>query len=320
MLPSTLYSPLTPSPTPSQSTPLPQHQTCRRVVSRSPTDSPLTPASSRISSKPASASASKPASKNKATSKPATKPKPSSKDKDDKEPAKPSSSKAKTSSKAKPAPKVEDKPAPVPKPKVNGNKRGASEQPKKEVIKKRRTGAVINPLAQPDPQELSVFVWGTGDNGQFGTGADDLDEKPRPQLNNWYVPDTLSSLTCRFEERRNEGKLGAGPGKGGLETVAAGGMHNLGIDELGQVRSWGINDGAALGRITADVPDPSDPKKTVPFEELECQPLVVEALKNDGFRAVKVAAGDSVSIALNDKGDLRAWGSFRVSRPQGDQN
>jgi len=42
-------------------------------------------------------------------------------------------------------------------------------------------------------------------------------------------------------------------------------------------------------------------------------PLVIESLEKEGFRAVQVAAGDSVSIAVSDKGKVRAWGSFRVS-------
>ncbi|CAK9781975.1 RCC1/BLIP-II protein [Cutaneotrichosporon oleaginosum] len=283
--------------------------------------------SARNASKPTSATAAKPATKKttpKPSSKPASKPKSSAKDKDDEETkattkpaskakpaskpapkaAKPASKaepkaepKAATKAKPKASPKVEDKPAPAPK--VNGTKRGASEQPKKEVVKKRRTGTIINPIAKPEGTGLSAFVWGTGDNGQFGTGPDDLGEKPRPQLNTW------------FEEKRAQGEMGNESNHGGLEAIASGGMHNLGIDELGQVRSWGINDGAQLGRKTVNIPDPSDSSAVIPFEELETQPLVVEALKADGFRAVKVAAGDGVSIALSDLGDLRAWGSFR---------
>ncbi|GMK55925.1 hypothetical protein CspeluHIS016_0209810 [Cutaneotrichosporon spelunceum] len=281
-----------------------QHQTncnsktCRHAVSPHATEWPLTAARSRVSSKPASASASKPTSK-KATPKSAAKPKPSSKDKDDKKrPVKPSSSRSKASSKAKSPAKVEDKPAAAPAANGGTKKRSASEQPK-EVVKKRRIGTVINEIAKPSGQKLSVFVWGTGDNGQFGTGPDDLDEKPRPQLNEW------------FEEQREDGNLGSGPGNGGIDAIAAGGMHSLGIDELGQVRSWGINDGAMLGRLTANIPDPSNVGETIPFENLETQPLVIEALKDAGFYAVKIACGDGVSIAINDAGDLCAWGSFR---------
>ena len=43
--------------------------------------------------------------------------------------------------------------------------------------------------------------------------------------------------------------------------------------------------------------------------------MVVEQLEQEGFRAVSVAAGDSVSVAVSDIGEVRAWGSFRVSWP-----
>lgn len=79
------------------------------------------------------------------------------------------------------------------------------------------------------------------------------------------------------------------------------------------MRSWGINDNAALGRITTDVPDPNDPSAVLPNEDLETVPFVLDGLEQEGFRAVQVAAGDSVSVAVSDKGKLRAWGSFRVS-------
>jgi regulator of chromosome condensation len=32
------------------------------------------------------------------------------------------------------------------------------------------------------------------------------------------------------------------------------------------------------------------------------------------FRATRVAAGDSISVALSDQGEIRVWGSFRVSQ------
>ena len=46
---------------------------------------------------------------------------------------------------------------------------------------------------------------------------------------------------------------------------------------------------------------------------LEATPGVVQALVDCDFRAVKVAAGDSVSMALSDEGRVKYWGSFRVS-------
>ena len=41
--------------------------------------------------------------------------------------------------------------------------------------------------------------------------------------------------------------------------------------------------------------------------------MVLQTLVDEKFRAVDVSAGDSVSVALGHEGDLRSWGSFRVS-------
>jgi regulator of chromosome condensation len=87
-------------------------------------------------------------------------------------------------------------------------------------------------------------------------------------------------------------------------------LYSFGVLE---VWSWGINDNASLGRPTNSVPDPDNPKETLEAELLETQPMVVQTLVDENFRAVDVSAGDSVSIALGHEGDLRSWGSFRVS-------
>ena len=92
-----------------------------------------------------------------------------------------------------------------------------------------------------------------------------------------------------------------------------------------QVLSWGINDNAALGRRTTRNPE-------IEAEVYETEPMPVEGLSPSGvgilggpapaggkegqverFRATRVAAGDSVSVALSDQGEVRVWGSFRVS-------
>lgn len=60
----------------------------------------------------------------------------------------------------------------------------------------------------------------------------------------------------------------------------------------------------ALGRKTQGIPGKDN-------AELEAEFDLVEGL--DGFRTTFIAASDSCSIALSDKGELRAWGSFSVS-------
>jgi len=64
-----------------------------------------------------------------------------------------------------------------------------------------------------------MFVFGSGDMGQHGLGEDEIGEIKRPRQHTW------------IKEANQNGKLG----KGGLEMVAAGGMHTLAIDSNGRV-------------------------------------------------------------------------------------
>ncbi|KAF8520331.1 hypothetical protein BU17DRAFT_65360 [Hysterangium stoloniferum] len=154
------------------------------------------------------------------------------------------------------------------------------------------------PASHPRPPRL-CFVFGTGDFGQFGLGTETLGEISRPRLHAW------------FETAAKGDTLGSDGA--GVEKICAGGMHSLVIDEVGKVWSWGINDNASLGRPTNNVPDPDKPSETLEAEILETQPMAVDTLVDEKFRAVGISAGDSVSVALGEDGDLRAWGSFRSS-------
>ncbi len=148
-------------------------------------------------------------------------------------------------------------------------------------------------------------------------------------------PAHLLFMSCsRFEESRSNGKLGDGPDCGPEQVVAAG-LHSLAIDEKGnvsnlifisfqfdtcltisrntnQVWSWGVNDNAALGRQTSKVPNPNG-EGFLSSDDLEMTPAIVTKLAEEGFRAVRVAGGDSVSVAISDAGQMKVWGSFRVS-------
>jgi len=118
--------------------------------------------------------------------------------------------------------------------------------------------------------------------------------------------------------RRNpwvEGKISEGifgQDNGGIEAVAAGGMHTLLIDERGTVRSCGVNDDAALGRATEKVPNPAQEGSYLDEGELESYPHPVQALQENSFRVVKVAAGDCISAAVSSDGELYIWGTFKV--------
>ena len=76
-----------------------------------------------------------------------------------------------------------------------------------------------------------------------------------------------------------------------------------------------MNDDAALGRITKDVPNPEKEGEMMNVDILTSFPYPLETLVNEGFRTVSLAAGDSICAALSDQGELRVWGSFRVSGP-----
>ncbi|THH30681.1 hypothetical protein EUX98_g3490 [Antrodiella citrinella] len=154
----------------------------------------------------------------------------------------------------------------------------------------------------PTPPEhtrpaAQLFVWGAGNFGQFGMGPDALGDFEKPKRNPW------------IENAIEEGKFGEEGA--GLEAIAAGGLHTLLIDEKGTVWSCGVNDDAALGRITNNVPNPDKEGEFLDIDTLTSQPYPLQTLVDEGFRAVRIAAGDSISAALSDQGDLRVWGSFR---------
>ncbi|OSX66809.1 hypothetical protein POSPLADRAFT_1128891 [Postia placenta MAD-698-R-SB12] len=157
------------------------------------------------------------------------------------------------------------------------------------------------PGLRPAPQ---LFGWGLGDAGQLGLSLDLAENIPiirKPRCNR-YV-----------EQKMAENALG-GVGAG-LETVAAGGMHSLMVDETGTVWSCGANDNAALGRVTIHTTDPAEPSRILEIDESthlpNTVPVPIQSLVNERFRAVKVVAGDSISAAISDTGALRVWGTFR---------
>ncbi|KAG7096713.1 hypothetical protein E1B28_004127 [Marasmius oreades] len=160
----------------------------------------------------------------------------------------------------------------------------------------------LNPLPAPPEKArpgLQLFVWGAGNFGQFGLGPDFLDELDKPRKHTWA------------EQQMQDGTFG--DEGAGLETVAAGGMHSLLVDEKGIIWSCGLNDDAALGRITHQVTDPEKPGSFLDVDQLTTVPHPLQSLADEKFRTVQVATGDSICAAVSDQGDLRVWGSFRVN-------
>ncbi|KAH8113447.1 RCC1/BLIP-II [Phellopilus nigrolimitatus] len=130
-------------------------------------------------------------------------------------------------------------------------------------------------------------------------GPDHLGEFDKPKKHTW------------IEKKMDEGVFGGE--EAGIEAVAAGGMHTMFIDEKGTIWSCGVNDDAALGRVTKDVPDPEKEGAFVNVDILTSFPYPLQSLVDDNFRAVSIAAGDSICAAISDQGELRVWGSFRAN-------
>ncbi|RDX49855.1 RCC1/BLIP-II [Lentinus brumalis] len=162
----------------------------------------------------------------------------------------------------------------------------------------------LNPLPLAPTHERpswQVFCWGAGDSGQLGMGADVLAVNLAKPRRNQYM------------ETVGAGGAFGGP-EAGIESVAAGALHSVFVDEKGTVWTCGTNDNAELGRRTITVTQGHttievDEATSVPFH----LPVPVQSLVDEGFRAVKVAAGDCIGVALDSQGQLRAWGTYRTS-------
>ena len=125
---------------------------------------------------------------------------------------------------AKKAKPEEDKGKPAPLEKAPSKEKLApkkkAEKPKVQEQKKPYFNPLPTPPKHTRPAAL-LFVWGAGNFGQFGMGEDQLNEFERPQRNKVV------------EEKMDNGEFGEEGA--GLETVAAGGLFSLFVDEKGTV-------------------------------------------------------------------------------------
>lgn len=139
------------------------------------------------------------------------------------------------------------------------------------------------PVSHSYTAPLRLAYFGDGTVGQFGRGVDKL------------CYESLPTVHDDLDLARD------------LEDVACGSLHNILLDSVGRVWTFGINDNGPLGRSTT-----ADDEKST--EELETKPMLASGLENQ--RVVRVYAGDSFSAALTDEGGLFAAGSFRGSEGQ----
>ena len=198
-----------------------------------------------------------------------------------------------TSEPAKPGRKRKDQTAeaaPPPTKKTRITKTPAPKVAKpKEAINERST------------QRLNVLVFGEGSNSELGLGtAKKAIDVKRPRVNPFLKPEEV-----------------------GVVSLGCGGMHVLALTHDGQVLSWGVNDNGALGRDTTwegglkDIDDnksdnSDDSGDDSGLNPYESTPTAIDSFP-EGTTIVKVAAGDSISLALTDDGQVFGWGTFRVS-------
>ena len=117
--------------------------------------------------------------------------------------------------------------------------------------------------------------------------------------------------------------------KVGVVDVAVGGMHVAALDWEGQVWTWGVNDQGSLGRDTksatqevmmkdgdggdqVDDDDSDSDSEEDWLNPLESKPGLVQGFPA-GVKVIKLACGDSISVAIADDGLVYSWGTFRVS-------
>lgn len=157
---------------------------------------------------------------------------------------------------------------------------------------------MINELPAREREAGDVFVFGAGSMGELGLGATSRDRNvKRPRLNVHL-----------------QGK--------GIVDVAVGGMHVAALDNDGNVWTWGVNDQGSLGRDTKttvpkdtkmkDDASDSDSDDEEELNSLESTPGLVDGFP-EGVKVVKLACGDSISVAIADDGKVYSWGTFRVS-------
>ncbi|MCJ1324874.1 hypothetical protein MMC10_001536 [Thelotrema lepadinum] len=151
-------------------------------------------------------------------------------------------------------------------------------------------------------QKLNVFVFGEGSAGELGLGHMNESQKrqvldvKRPRLNANLLPADL-----------------------GVVQLSTGGMHIVALTHDNKILTWGLNDQGALGRSTrsgeqlrdVDAKEEDDDLNSG-LNPLEAAPSEVDYINvPDGTIFTKVAAGDSITMALTSTGLVYGCGTFR---------
>ncbi|WP_416517919.1 InlB B-repeat-containing protein [Bifidobacterium asteroides] len=130
-------------------------------------------------------------------------------------------------------------------------------------------------------EENKIWAWGFNRNGQIGNGSSsDYNANPLPKQVRINPNDSSTSLKAT--------------------QVSAGIYHSMAIDTNGSVWAWGQNDNGQVGNGTTN--DQLSPVKV--FDSAQSTSSAGPWLK-----AVQLNAGYKHSLAIDSRGDTRAWGN-----------
>jgi alpha-tubulin suppressor-like RCC1 family protein len=155
----------------------------------------------------------------------------------------------------------------------------------------------------------TVWTWGANNYGQLGDGTTTTNALPSPAFDKVIQIDAGNDHTIALKDdgtvwawgHNPDGQLGipnstlqrkiptAVAQLNNIVGIAAGGRHNLALDNTGLIWSWGFNSYGQLG-------DGSTVSRSIPSQVLNLRQIVA------------IAAGNNHSLALRDDGTVWAWG------------
>ncbi|PWN53464.1 RCC1/BLIP-II [Violaceomyces palustris] len=169
------------------------------------------------------------------------------------------------------------------------------------------TSGLVSSSGEGSALPRKLFVWGSGDSGQFGVGPPEDD---KPTKLNKPKPFGNKDISVAIDDDEM--------GRGGLEAVIGGGMHSVIIDGNGRILTSGADDYGTLGRKHRGSADDMDEcyYNFKPVEGLSptgkgVDPKTGAESDVERYRATRVASADAAGVALDDQGRLRSWGYFK---------
>ncbi|GAB5361429.1 hypothetical protein AAMO2058_000712500 [Amorphochlora amoebiformis] len=127
----------------------------------------------------------------------------------------------------------------------------------------------------------AIYTFGTGDYGELGFPARDLQ--------------VLTPKKLPF------------PGNISVHQAATSGLFTVALATDGQVYTWGVNDGGALGRPAGHICKMKSGLKGPYGSERVPEPVNIPTTE----RIVQISAGDGHAAALDEIGNVYMWGTFQ---------